>query len=816
MQKKSEAFPKKIYLKPALEERLAQILAVPLTVAAAPFGYGKTTAVKKVLLSLSVDMLWDTCYTGAEAAFWRCFVKSLQTAGVDTASLTWQELPRNAATRQRVIEVLQASNLKKTVVFVWNNYHLLGSEDCDKLLLALAKADLPNWHFVLLTQRPPDFTLDELVLKGECLYLQPKDFAFEVSDIIVYYRKNGIVLERRAAENLLAATEGWVSALYLYLRQYHNGQSPQTGEELLRLVQAVAYNSCSEAEKTLLTELSILNEDFSGRQAAYITENDAAPALLENLALRHGFISYELLRGQYHIHNAFKVYLQRLGAELPDTERRRLCRRSGQWYELQNDFLTAFCYYHTAGDYDKMLTVFEKDRGCSFENNYKNKIMAYFGEAPETIRQKHIKAGLIYALWLFLSGENERLQQEIRKLRKYIGQLEFLLGETQYNDVEAMAAYFKKSLQLLRQPVRFFSPQTIWGGGANSILFMFYRQAGTLQKTLDIFPQAMAYYYRLVQNHGAGSEYVLASEAYFQRGYWEKAFILATEALNVSRRNEQVGVELCAEFIALRISIALGNKKRVREISRRLDALQTAVQEHLYRKTIEASRAWIDLQLGDKGKLLVSWLQKGDFQKSGLLYSAWGCLYIVYGRYLLLQKDYLPLLGQLREFEAAARSFNNFLLSIYAAVYSAAAQDGLQHENEALSELNRALVLAAADGIVMPFVENFDVLEPLLKKAAQQNSGEPELLAKILELGAVYQENLKNIKHKASYIMGGKTLTAREAEIANFVVQGRTNAEIAAEMFIAEITVKKALQGIYRKLGVDTRLELVMALNADM
>lgn len=635
MQKKSEAFPKKIYLKPALEERLAQILAVPLTVAAAPFGYGKTTAVKKVLLSLSVDMLWDTCYTGAEAAFWRCFVKSLQTAGVNTASLTWQELPRNAATRQRVIEVLQASNLKKTVVFVWNNYHLLGSEDCDKLLLALAKADLPNWHFVLLTQRPPDFTLDELVLKGECLYLQPKDFAFEVSDIIVYYRKNGIVLERRAAENLLAATEGWVSALYLYLRQYHNGQSPQTGEELLRLVQAVAYNSCSEAEKTLLTELSILNEDFSGRQAAYITENDAAPALLENLALRHGFISYELLRGQYHIHNAFKVYLQRLGAELPDTERRRLCRRSGQWYELQNDFLTAFCYYHTAGDYDKMLTVFEKDRGCSFENNYKNKIMAYFGEAPETIRQKHIKAGLIYALWLFLSGENERLQEEIRKLRKYIGQLEdrqereqclgeleFLLGETQYNDVEAMAAYFKKSLQLLRQPVRFFSPQTIWGGGANSILFMFYRQAGTLQKTLDVFPQAMAYYYRLVQNHGAGSEYVLASEAYFQRGYWEKAFILATEALNVSRRNEQVGVELCAEFIALRISIALGNKKRVREISRRLDALQTAVQEHLYRKTIEASRAWIDLQLGDKGKLLVSWLQKGDFQKSGLLYSA--------------------------------------------------------------------------------------------------------------------------------------------------------------------------------------------------
>ena len=97
----------------------------------------------------------------------------------------------------------------------------------------------------------------------------------------------------------------------------------------------------------------------------------------------------------------------------------------------------------------------KKTAAAALRTIIKNKIMAYFGEAPETIRQKHIKAGLIYALWLFLSGENERLQQEIRKLRKYIGQLEdrqergqclgeleFLLGETQYNDVEAMAAYF--------------------------------------------------------------------------------------------------------------------------------------------------------------------------------------------------------------------------------------------------------------------------------------------------------------------------------------------------------------------------------------
>lgn len=827
MPKKSEAFPKKIYLKPQLQERLRQILAVPLTVVEAPFGYGKTTAVRKVLLSLSAGMQWDTCEENAEAVFWRCFVRALGAVGVDTTPLKWQELPRNGATRQRIIEMLQAAALSKPVVFVWDQYHLLQSEACDALLLALARADLPNWHFVVLTQQPLSFTLEELVLKGECLQLQTEDMAFGLSDIIVYYRKNGIVLERREAERLLELTEGWTSALYYYLRQYQEGRPLEMGEELLRLLQAVAYVPLAEAERQLLQELALLEDDFSSRQACYVTKNDAATAILEKMAAQHGFITCELLSGTYHIHYAFRDFLRRLDG-LNNERRQQVYENCGQWYQMDRDYLRSFGYYHAAGDYDTMLTVFEKDRGCNFENSHKKQIMAYFEECPPEIRQKHINAELIYSLWLFLSGESEPLTAQMERLHGYIelvedeherdqclGELEFLLAETKYNDVRLIGKHLRKALTLVHQPVRFFSPQTIWGGGANSILFMFYRQAGTLQQTLDIFPGVMADYYKLVQNHGIGSEYVLAAEAHFQRGNWERGLILASEARHISRRNEQVSVELCAEFISMRISAALGNKKHLREGSENFDRLWTKVKDHLYRKTIEASRAWIDLQLGDKGKSIVPWLQKGDFQKSGLLYSAWGCLYIIFGRYLLLQKEPLQLLGYLREFEETAKGFNNFLLSIYAAVYSAAAQYGLGHTGEVRVELRRAFQLAAADGIVMPFVENFDLLEELLAQESRL-VGSDQQLAKILELGAVYQANIKKVKHKPSYIRGGQSLTAREADIAGFVVQGMTNAEIAESMFIAEITVKKALQGIYRKLGVDTRLELVMILNADM
>ena len=51
--------------------------------------------------------------------------------------------------------------------------------------------------------------------------------------------------------------------------------------------------------------------------------------------------------------------------------------------------------------------------------------------------------------------------------------------------------------------------------------------------------------------------------------------------------------------------------------------------------------------------------------------------------------------------------------------------------------------------------------------------------------------------------------TAREMGIIRLVMKGRTNKEIAAEMNVAEITIKKALSLIYKKLDIKNRAQLV-------
>ena len=53
-------------------------------------------------------------------------------------------------------------------------------------------------------------------------------------------------------------------------------------------------------------------------------------------------------------------------------------------------------------------------------------------------------------------------------------------------------------------------------------------------------------------------------------------------------------------------------------------------------------------------------------------------------------------------------------------------------------------------------------------------------------------------------------MTNREIQVVQLLVRGQSNAAIAAELGIQLQTVKNLLSGLYAKLGVATRLQLVL------
>ncbi len=58
--------------------------------------------------------------------------------------------------------------------------------------------------------------------------------------------------------------------------------------------------------------------------------------------------------------------------------------------------------------------------------------------------------------------------------------------------------------------------------------------------------------------------------------------------------------------------------------------------------------------------------------------------------------------------------------------------------------------------------------------------------------------------------LSGLGLTAREREVAALAIGGLSNQEIAARLFIAEMTVKDHFKNIFRKLDIRRRGELAV------
>ena len=72
-----------------------------------------------------------------------------------------------------------------------------------------------------------------------------------------------------------------------------------------------------------------------------------------------------------------------------------------------------------------------------------------------------------------------------------------------------------------------------------------------------------------------------------------------------------------------------------------------------------------------------------------------------------------------------------------------------------------------------------------------------------------YETGEKGIKNSLDNILSEYELSRREREIAELLIEGKSNREIAEILFISSNTVKTHVKNIYRKLEVKNRVQLV-------
>lgn len=814
--------PTALFLRKAVTSALDKTWQSPLTVIEAPMGYGKTTAVRTFLEKSPACVLWKTLETDSVSSFWQGFVRLWEKIDMDCARrLSQLGFPESPRFVEEAVRLMETPTLATPTVIVIDDYHLLCSPEVDWFLESLIKTEITNLHIVIMSRVIFGENTSELALKGYCNLIGKQHFELTKTEIIEYYKNCGVQLKQSEAEELLDYTEGWISALYLCLLNYLQQGRIEKPASLQQLLDKVVYQQCSDNAKELLLVLCIF-DSFSLTQADFLCTNGNAEKLLQELLRKNAFISYDPLNQTYQLHNILTSYLRNLFDKRNLSQKQATWQAAGHWYASVPDYLRAMEFFHKAGAYDDFLTMLELDKGFSIDSGHKQRLISSFSDCPPNIVAAHPRAALSYAINLFSFNEYELFAEQCEKISENIstnpdltasernqlaGELEVLRSFTCFNRIPAMAAHHRQACKLLQKPSAFYDRNGSWSFESPSVLYLFYRESGHLAQAVQELQSALPFYQQVCSGHGAGGEHVMLAEWHYYCGNFQQAEISAHTALYVAQANEQLASQLAALFIQLRLALHNGQTASVSEI---IDSMHTALRQtglHSYIRTIDLCEAYVYAALGNVKKV-PAWIAGGNLQQNLLPFPAHGFYNIVYGKTLLMQSEYAKLLGLSGQFHQIAAIFPNLLAHIYTYIYEAAAHDRLNQPREAELALNRALELAAPDNLLMPFVENGSHILNLLKLRTK-NAPQQSLVRSILKHYPVYAEKLALIQSSltAADNLAG-LLTAREKEIAGLVAIGLSNQRIAANLFVTEITIKKALQSIYAKLGINSRTTL--------
>ena len=174
-------------------------------------------------------------------------------------------------------------------------------------------------------------------------------------------------------------------------------------------------------------------------------------------------------------------------------------------------------------------------------------------------------------------------------------------------------------------------------------------------------------------------------------------------------------------------------------------------------------------------------------------------------RTLIKPGNGIPLLYAALRNERFSRERHSVLGEIYSYLYQAIAYDMLNKPDDFHQSLTKALTLAAPDHIISPFLP----FASHLPVTWSQIRGSDSMNHLIQDIALFVQERPYHLEVKSMQSpLQQETLTGKELRIIHLAVSGKTNREIAEELHLAEITIKKALSRIYKKLGIRNRTQL--------
>lgn len=802
-----------IYISERVQECLRPIARCALTTVVAPMGYGKTTAInwflaektkggKAVAIRLSI-------YSEKLPMLWRSAQDAFRFAGLDVLSAF--DFPTGEAAATLVLEELcRAFSSGKTAYYLFlDDFHLLRDERAVRFICRIS-ARLPENAHLIVASRDRFLPAGEIVRLGGNLHqIGMEHLRLNHTELAVYAHRCGAELSEQQLEALLRSSEGWFSAIYLNLRALsERGRLPDASSDIFEMFTAAMIDPLPPGRQEFLAVMGLADE-FTAEMARFVTENPETDAIIQDLTCQNAFVTRLPDSQRYRFHHMMKECALRKFRTLPEQSQICYWNRFGSWYGAQGQYLHALGAYGRSGNSDAALTIIEKDAGNLLSALHPEELLERLNACPEEVLTRHPTAILVLMRRLFTWRQIPKMLQLKALLERAIaespdmpeeergnllGECDLIMSFLMYNDITKMSELHRSASRQMSRPAVTIQAGSSWTFGSPSVLMMYYRAPGELQKETHEMHECMPHYYRITNGHGLGAELVMDAEASFMQGKLHEAEIGLARARAAIAGSRQENMALCCDFLELRL-LRSGGRRRL-DVKARAEAL-LARHDVVLLNMFESILAYYYALLQEAEKIPdVFRLHRLDTVN----YFAPGkpMMELIENQVYLAQGEFPRVIGRSEPLLSGCESLHYALVALHIRLQTASAYEALGNRAMARKLLVRALEDAEPDGFVLPFAENAPYL--MNHYSALSRELETPFAASVCELSERWLSRQQTSGSRQEPIEALRELSERERSVAQLMALRKTNREIAETLFLSEGTVKQYINRIYSKL----------------
>ncbi len=802
-----------IYISERVQECLRPIARCALTTVVAPMGYGKTTAInwflaektkggKAVAIRMSI-------YSEKLPMLWRSAQDAFRFAGLDVLSAF--DFPTSEAAATLVLEELcRAFSSGKTAYYLFlDDFHLLRDERAVRFICRIS-ARLPENAHLIVASRDRFLPAGEIVRLGGNLHqIGMEHLRLNHTELAVYAHRCGAELSEQQLEALLRSSEGWFSAIYLNLRALsERGRLPDASSDIFEMFTAAMIDPLPPGRQEFLAVMGLADE-FTAEMARFVTENPQTDAIIQDLTCQNAFVTRLPDSQRYRFHHMMKECALRKFRTLPEQSQICYWNRFGSWYGAQGQYLHALGAYGKSGNSDAALTIIEKDAGNLLSALHPEELLERLNACPEEVLTRHPTAILVLMRRLFTWRQIPKMLQLKALLERAIaespdmpeeergnllGECDLIMSFLMYNDITKMSELHRSASRQMSRPAVTIQAGSSWTFGSPSVLMMYYRAPGELQKETHEMHECMPHYYRITNGHGLGAELVMDAEASFMQGKLHEAEIGLERARAAIAGSGQENMALCCDFLELRL-LRSGGRRRL-DVKARAEAL-LARHDVVLLNMFESILAYYYALLQEAEKIPdVFRLHRLDTVN----YFAPGkpMMELIENQVYLAQGEFPRVIGRSEPLLSGCESLHYALVALHIRLQTASAYEALGNRAMARKLLVRALEDAEPDGFVLPFAENAPYL--MNHYSALSRELETPFAASVCELSERWLSRQQTSGSRQEPIEALRELSERERSVAQLMALRKTNREIAETLFLSEGTVKQYINRIYSKL----------------